>query len=180
MPNHPLHDRFRVRYWLRFLLFFAAFFVPAFLGLQAAGSGRWATAWVIMAVTFFGFVLPAILCRHCPHHARKGRFIVCPSAVGPPKLLRYSSKPVSRPEKALFIAGFAGILAFPLPFILASGRYLWAALALIGAGLFFYSEQRFSCSRCLNFSCVLNRVPADVRTAWEQGHEAENPRQSSE
>ncbi len=166
MADFTLHERFRFRDCLRFLLFFAAFFVPAFLGMKRAGFGGTARLWVVLAALFFGFGLPAILCRHCPHYARKGLFIICPSAIGPPKLRGYCPQPVSRGEKALFAAGFGAVLVFPFPFLIAGQAFLWAAAALLGAGVFVLSELKFSCSKCLNFSCLLNRVPAEIKAAY--------------
>jgi hypothetical protein len=167
MTDFALHERFRIRDWFRFLLFFMAFFVPAFLGMRTAGFAGAANLWIILAALFFGLGLPAILCRHCPHYARKGRFIICPSAVGPPKLRSYCDRPVSRREKVLFAAGFAAVLVFPFPFLIAGKAFLWAAGALLGAGVFILSELKFSCSKCLNFSCLLNRVPAEIKAAYE-------------
>jgi len=166
-----LHDRFRVRDWLRFLLFFMAFFVPAFVGMKAAGSAGPAIGWVVGAGLFFGFGLPAILCRHCPHYARKGLLLVCPSAVGPPKLRRACpERPVGKTEKILFAAGFGAVLLFPFTVLIAGGEVLWAGLALLGAAIFIFSELKFSCSKCVNFSCLLNRVPAEVKAAYKYDH----------
>lgn len=167
MADLALHERFRIRDWLRFLLFFGVFFVPAFLGMRTGGHAGTAIIWVVLAALFFGLCLPAILCRHCPHYARKGLFIVCPSAVGPPKVRRYCPETVSSGEKALFAVGFGAVLAFPFPFLIAGKAYLWAAAALLGAGVFILSELKFSCSKCLNFSCLLNRVPVDIKAAYE-------------
>jgi len=163
MARCRFQDQFRVTTWARFLFFFSLFFVPAFLGLGMAGQTDLRTAWVFLLAAFFGLGLPAILCRHCPHYVRRGRFIVCPTTVGPPKLLRPSSRPVSRPEKAAFGIGFALLLGFPIIVLATRGRFLFAALSLAGAGLFFLGEQTFNCSRCLNFSCLLNRVPREIR-----------------
>lgn len=163
-----LHDRFRVRDWFRFLLFFMAFFVPAFDGMKAAGRAGLATGWVVGAALFFGFGLPAILCRHCPHYARKGPVIVCPSAVGPPKLWRACpERPVGKTEKILFAAGFGAVLLFPFPVLIMGGEALWAGLALVGAIIFIFSELKFSCSKCVNFTCLLNRVAAEVKAGYE-------------
>jgi hypothetical protein len=166
MARCRLQDRFRVTTWARFLFFFSLFFVPAFLGLGDAGQVPLRTAWVFFLAAFFGLGLPAILCRHCPHYARRGWFIVCPTTVGPPKLFRPSPRPVSPPEKAAFGIGFALVLAFPVVILAVKGRLGLAAVTLAGAGLFFLGEQIFNCSRCLNFSCLLNRVPREIRDEW--------------
>jgi hypothetical protein len=166
-----LHDRFRVRDVLRFLLFFMAFFVPSFVGMKSAGRAGIAAGWVIGAAVFFGFGLPAILCCHCPHYTRKGLLIVCPSTVGPPKLRRACpERPVSKAEQALFAAGFGAVLLFPFPVLILGGQVLWAGLAFMGAIVFIVSELAFSCSKCVNFSCLLNRVPEEVKAAYKNGH----------
>ena len=166
MDGPRLNTRFRVHLWLRFLVFFALFLVPAVIGLGEAGQGGLRTIWIISSAAFFGLVLPAVLCRHCPHYARPGWVIVCPSTVGPPKLLKATSRPVSGPEKIVFGAGFGLIIGFPVGVLAVGGELFWAALALLGGGLFFVLERRFSCSRCLNFSCVMNQVPEGVKQSY--------------
>lgn len=167
MSNYRMSDRFRFITWISFLFLFSIFFLPAFFGLAASGEYRLRTFWVIFSAAFFGLALPAILCRHCPHYADRGRFIVCPSTVGPPKLLRSTSAPVSGLEKVIFAAGFALILGFPVLVMILRGRYLFALLTSLGAVAFLFFEMRFSCSRCLNFSCLLNRVPAEAKAEWQ-------------
>ncbi len=170
MTAYQLHDRFRLVLWLRFLLFFLAFFVPAFWGMKVSGVSALTCAWLVLSALFFGFWLPAILCRHCPHYARPGRFIVCPSVVGALKLRRYCPEPVSAFEKVQFAVGFVFVLGFPFPVLLFHRQFLFAGLALLGALVFVGGEQRFSCSRCLNFSCLLNRVPEDTRAACRESN----------
>jgi len=161
-----LQTSFRVTTWARFLFFFSLFFAPAFVGLGKVGLTPIRTAWIFFLGAFFGLVLPAVLCRHCPHYARRGRFIVCPTTVGPPKLLPPSGRTIRPTEKAVFAAGFALVLGFPVVVLALRGSLAPAALTLAGAGLFILGEQAFSCSRCLNFSCLLNRVPRDVQDRW--------------
>ncbi len=170
MSEYRLNDRFRAGLWARFLFFFSLFFLPAFIGLGKAGQAGLRTIWIVSAAAFFALALPAVLCRHCPHYARRGRIIACPSTVGPPKILKASPKPVSGPEKAVFGAGFGLVLGFPVGALAGGGEFLWAALALVGAGLFFFLERRFSCSRCLNFSCVMNGVPDAAKEGYRSAH----------
>jgi hypothetical protein len=158
-----LHDRFRVRDWLRFLGSFLVFFVPAFLGMKAGGFWNLATAWVVGSGLIFGFLFPAVLCRHCPHYARKGRIIICPSTVGPLKIRRYDPGPASAKEKILLAVGLILILGFPFPFLVLGRQWLFLVLSFGGLFFFIFSEQKFSCSKCLNFSCPLNRVPEALR-----------------
>jgi hypothetical protein len=59
------------------------------------------------------------------------------------------------------------------------GETLWALIALGGLILFFWALRRYTCSRCVNFSCPLNNVPQEIidaylarnrvmREAWEE------------
>ena len=180
MQKHTLHDRFRVRWVLRFLLSFSFFLVPAYIGLGRAGLTSWRTAWILGAAAFFGLVLPAILCCHCPHYAKPGLFIACPSIVGTPRIRRYTARPISPAEKVLFAAGFILVLGFPVAVLLWAKSWVFALLTFTGAAIFFVTDQKCSCSRCLNFSCLLNRVPAEVRKEWEEAHPAGEPRTSDE
>jgi len=158
-----LHDCFRFRDWLRFLASFLVFFVPAFWGLKAGGFGNFAAAWVVGSGLIFGFWFPAVLCRHCPHYARKGIMIICPSTIGPIKIRRYDPGPVSAIEKIQMAVGLILILGFPFPFLAIGRQWLFLVLSLGGLFFFIFSEQKFSCSKCLNFSCPLNRVPGEFR-----------------
>src|SRR4030043_182626 len=116
MQKHTLHDRFRVRWVLRFLLSFSFFLVPAYIGLGRAGLTSWRTAWILGAA-----------------------------------------------------AGFILVLGFPVAVLMWVKSWVFALLTLTGAAIFFVTDQKCSCARCLNFSCLLNRVPADIRKAWEAG-----------
>jgi len=157
------HDRFRVRDWLRFLGSFLVFFVPAFWGMKTGGFAGVSVAWVVGSGLIFGFWFPAILCRHCPHYARKGMILICPSTVGPLKIRPYVPGPVSAIEKIQMAVGLVLVLGFPFPFLVIGRQWLFLLLALGGLCVFFISEQLFSCSKCLNFSCPLNRVPEEFR-----------------
>ena len=71
-----------------------------------------------------------------------------------------------------------GVQTCALP-ILIGEQYLWAGLTALGTIVFFVILGRNTCLKCVNFSCLFNRVPKEVvdeylkknevmRKAWEE------------
>ena len=137
-----------------------------------------------------------ILCSHCPYWAEDSKTLHCWALTGSPKLWRYRPGPMNRLEKAILILFFSFLVLFPV-LVEAYGIWfmsvdyagfgLYALLGMIGvtvatflAGFqFFYILLYYFCSRCVNFSCPLNRVPKSIvdeylkrnpvmKQAWER------------
>ena len=123
-----------------------------------------------------------MLCRHCPYWAGESGVLHCPANYGVIKIWRYEPGPMNTAEKIQFIVGALLLIACPFPFLLLGGEYL---LAGVGAGAVVAGVvilRRNVCSRCINFSCPMNRVPGQLvdvylrrnpqmRATWEaKGH----------
>ena len=128
---------------------------------------------------FFEFWEIRILCSHCPYYAEKGRALHCIANWGSLKVWRYHPEPMSRAEKIQLFIGFIILGGYPFPFLVLGGRYILAALAAWGLLIFFWTLRKYTCSKCVNFSCPINRVPKNVvdeflkrnptmRKAWEE------------
>jgi hypothetical protein len=84
-----------------------------------------------------------------------------------------------RAEKTQIIIIFIILVGYPFPFLILGGQFIFAGLAAWGILMFFWTLQKYTCSRCVNFSCPLNRVPKAVvdkyleknpvmKEAWER------------
>ena len=69
-------------------------------------------------------------------------------------------------EKVQLWIGFAVLGGYPFPFMLLGRQVLWAIAALWGLGMFFWTLRKYTCPRCVNFSCPLNTVPKDIVDAY--------------
>jgi hypothetical protein len=174
-----LRCRFRARDLLHFLAMFGGFALPAIIGVIRGGYGWYLLGWFGFALVFFELWEIRILCSHCPYYAEQGHTLHCIANYGSLKVWTYRPGPMSRSEKVQLWIGFAILTGYPFPFLLLGGQFIFALLALWGAGLFFWTLRRYVCSECVNFSCPLNRVPKEMvdeylrrnptmRAAWEE------------
>ena len=137
-------------------------------------------AWMfVFWIFFFGFWEIKILCSHCPYYAKEGGFLECNANAMCPKIWKYNPVPINRWEKFQLVIGFTILFGYPIYFSIIGEQYLWAGLATLGTIVFFVILGRYTCSKCVNFSCILNRVPKELvdeylkknevmRKAWEK------------
>ncbi|MBU7030586.1 MAG: hypothetical protein HXS48_26875 [Theionarchaea archaeon] len=103
----------------------------------------------------------------------------CIANYGSLKLWKFNPKPISTAEKIQLIIGFIILGGYPFPFLIVGNQFILGTIALWGLILFFWTLQKYTCSACVNFSCVLNRVPKAVvdeylrrnpvmKKAWEE------------
>lgn len=152
-----------------FLIFFLIVFpfgFTAIAGTLAAGYGWYLLLWLAYSLFFF-FVWEAyVLCRHCPFWAEPGKVLRCHANYGVLKIWKYEPGPMSRAEKAQFVAGAGIWMAFPFPFLLMGAEYVWALAAAVSAAGGVLVLAKSVCTRCVNFSCPLNGVPAPLVEAY--------------
>ena len=174
-----LKCRFRIGDLLHFLVTFLGFAIPAFAGMIVGGYGWFILGEVGFMVVFFSLWEIRILCAHCPYYAERGQTLHCIANYGSPKIWRYHPEPMSTAEKVQLLVGFTILAGYPFPFLILGHQWLLAAIALWGCLVFFWTLQKDTCSRCVNFSCPLNRVPKTtvdaylrrnpvMRRAWEE------------
>ena len=132
---------------------------------------------IITALTFI-IIEPRLLCSHCPHYARSGKFLKCWALRGIPKLWRYNPKPINKIEKTIMLIlgsfidlfPFVGVIyGFILFFLNPLEQLLFGISLILTTILFTFMVYYFSkkllgdaCKRCPNFSCAMNKVPKDV------------------
>jgi hypothetical protein len=157
-----LKCRFKWRHLAFFYLLFAAFFIPAMIGVFRAGYQWYLLGWAFVGVVFFGFWEIRILCSHCPYYAEPGPFLRCIGNYGLPKVWKYNPNPISTSEKIQLVIGLILVFGYPFPFTILGGQYLWTLATAGGTVVFFAGLLVFICPRCVNFSCLFNRVPDEV------------------
>jgi len=181
--NCTIAGRLKCRYnsgdLLHFIGLFLFFLFPALIGMILSGCGWYLLGWVGLAIIFFGFWEIRILCSHCPYYAEKGVTLHCIANYGCPKFWKYHPEPISNSEKIQLVIGFTLICGYPFPFLILGEQFSLFLLTAWGLIMFFWILQKYTCSKCVNFSCLLNRVSKEVvdeylkrnpvmRKAWEE------------
>lgn len=151
---------------LAFALLSFTGFLPAGIGMYAAGYGWWLLGWIGFAVFFFNVLETKILCSHCPYYAREGKTLVCLANHGCIKLWKYNPAPMNLFEKTLFLVSAGLLITMPLPFLILGEQWRMLLLTLLGMAAFGFNMQRNICTSCVNFSCPVNRVPKRVVDAY--------------
>ncbi|MFX1443259.1 MAG: hypothetical protein ACFFHV_07600 [Promethearchaeota archaeon] len=161
-----LKCKFNIKHLLSFLATFLIFAVPSIIGVIISGYGWFLLGWFGFWLFFFNFWETRILCRHCPFYAEEGNILHCNANYGCYKLWKYSPKPMNKVEKVQLVIGFTILSGYPLIFIILAKQYLFLIISLAGLMIFFGILLIKTCSKCINFSCPLNRVPKQVIDAY--------------
>jgi len=162
--------RLMCRYTNRDLLnFFTIVFpyaVAMIVGAILGGYGRYLFLWLAYSLFFFFVWEARVLCRHCPYWAAPGRILECHANSGVFKIWKFDPAPMSISEKKQFILGALLWLIFPFPLIILGGQYWLAFIGFCSATCGVLLLQYNVCSSCVNFSCPLNNVPAELVDAY--------------
>lgn len=181
-----LKCRFKNTHFLSFIGSFLIFAIPAVMGLIISGFGWFLLGWLAYALFFFNFWETRILCRHCPYYAEESKTLHCIANYGCYKLWKYDPHPMSTSEKFQLLLGFIILGGYPFIFFIIAQEYIFFIITLGGLLVFFSLLLIKTCSKCVNFSCPLNRVPKRVvneylkrnttmKQAWEEdGYILEN------
>ena len=150
--------------------------------------------YIILLFLLFGYEIK-FLCSHCPYYEGEGKTLKCLANNGAPKIYGYNPAPMNKWEKFMmrFLVTFFYAIA-PLAvsvtalWLVITGGYGTVALVAV-SGLvimlfctcveLFRILKTFYCSRCVNFSCPLNKVEKRIvdeylmkndvmREAWER------------
>jgi MFS family permease len=181
------------------LVIFSSILIGAF-GIILVGliTGNWwiFIFYIIFVLLFFFIIENRITCSHCPYYAGKNIRLDCPGNNIFPKIWKFHPEPMNRYEKFGSAFGFVLIGGVPL-FSLLFGIWFFLSnnpnaswiviislagilVAIILSFAIFYSLFLLSfCRRCINFSCMFNKVPKEyvneylkrnpiIKKAWEK------------
>jgi len=164
--NESLKCKFEKKHLRSFILSFLIFAIPSVFGMILSGYGWFLLGWIGFMLFFFNVWESRILCRHCPFYSEKEKILHCIANYGAYKLWNYDPKPMTSSEKAQLIIGFLILAGYPLFFIFIGNQYLFLLISIAGLGIFFGILLFRTCSKCVNFSCPLNRVPKTIVNAY--------------
>lgn len=123
--------------------------------------------WVILILSYFGFVEIRVMCSHCPHYAEPGiKTLKCWANYGSLKIWKYRPGPMSLNEKILFFLGIIIIFAYPIPFFILIKNYIFLGLYIILIVFAKWALNKYFCSYCINFACPLNNVTDEIKTKF--------------
>ena len=145
---------------------FFMFAFPALIGMVKAGYTWYILGWIGFWLIFFEIWEIRILCSHCPYYAEEGRILHCIANYGSLKLWKFNPAPINKLEKIQLVAGFIILGGYPFPFLILGRQVILAGIALWALIMFFWTLRKYTCSRCVNFSCILNSVPQEVITMY--------------
>lgn len=151
---------------LHFFMIFLPLLVSAVGGMIVTGNGMYLWGWLFYAIFFFFIWEANVLCSHCPYWSEPSRILHCHANYGVFKLVRYKPQPMSRSEKIQFLAGALILVLYPIVFLLIARQFLLAGIATTSAVSFGYLLYRNICIKCVNFSCPLNHVPEQYKSAY--------------
>jgi len=123
--------------------------------------------WIGYAFFFLNVWESHILCNHCPYYANDSqRSLHCPIDKGKLKTGKYDPGPASKSEKIQFFIGVVIFVGFPIPFLLLFNIYLSLIIYIIAIVSWFTILQLKICPDCVNFACLLNRAPKEIRSEF--------------
>lgn len=168
-----LHEKLFCRPKSKYMLYFG---LPALFAMGPAGMGLLFSnfdlilrilifgGWAGYLIFFFFVWESRMVCNHCPYFANdEQRTLHCPIDKGKLKTSKYNPGPSSVSEKIQFLIGFFIIIAYPSIFMVLAGQILLLTLTIVGTIVWIIIIQLKVCTDCVNFACVLNRVPKSVR-----------------
>lgn len=146
---------------------FIAYMIPTIIGLiflPLPANIVGISVWIGYLVFFFLWWEPRILCSHCPFYAEPNtQTLHCSINYGFRKTTTYNPEPATNWEQAQFIIGVILIFGIPSIFLIFDNQWI---ILLIGLGAIVWWVivlQKYICTDCINFSCVLNKVPEDLK-----------------
>lgn len=123
--------------------------------------------WVVLILSYFGFVEIRVMCSHCPHYAESEiKTLKCWANYGSPKLWKYRPGPMSLNEKIIFYLGFTIILIYPITFFILENSYIFLGLYFVFIVLSKLALNKYYCTHCINFSCPFNNVNEEIRNKF--------------
>ncbi|MFW9806588.1 MAG: hypothetical protein ACFFFK_07665 [Candidatus Thorarchaeota archaeon] len=137
----------------------------------------------IILILNFTIIETRYLCRHCPFYEKEGGSLECITLKGLPRLWKFDPSPMKTSDKIgmTLVGGFIDV--FP---ILWAGYSVWVLysinaellsiismigltiVSIIAAGYLEEFIGKNYCKRCVNLSCMMNKVPKELKDEFLQ------------
>ena len=162
-----LHCHLDKRYFVIFGIPFFIGFIPACVGLillEFPLNLISTLTWIGYIIFFFLIWEPFILCAHCPFYAEgETKILHCSINYGFIKVAKFKLGPASLWKKIQFLIGANMMFIIPVIFLALGRKWIFLGLCVFGVILWYIVIQLKVCTDCINFSCILNRVPKEIR-----------------
>jgi len=162
-----LHCHLDKKYSIIFGIPFFLAFIPTFVGLILLGYPLNLIStliWIGYIIFFFLIWEPPILCAHCPYYAEgETKILHCSINYGFFKTTKFKPEPANLWEKIQFLISANLIFIIPIVFLAIGQKWIFLGVCVAGVILWYIIIQLKICTDCINFSCILNRVPKEIR-----------------
>ena len=178
--NRKIDCKFNIKHSIRSMTIIFSFIITSTIGLYYI-SLLIQNLWILIIFLIYIFLLfiiiePFVTCSHCPFYAEKRFRFNCTGNILTPKIWKYNTKPINKYEQAITLVAFIIFYAYPIlseiyglwhlyengysitsqTFLILSFIFL---LNMIICVIFIYLFLLVYCPKCINFSCIFNRVP---------------------
>jgi hypothetical protein len=142
--------------------------IPFLIGSIAIArdSFKWVAVYIGIALFFFLVIELRFACTHCSYYIRSKSCVKCIILPGVPKIFKARPVPHSPFEKAMTVLGALPMFLFPVYWIIRDPLMLGAYI--VAWILFFLTARRYECVRCINFECLMNRVPSGAKEKFKK------------
>jgi hypothetical protein len=135
----------------------------------------------VIIVLNFTVIETYYLCRHCPFYEKEGETLECITLKGLPKIWKFDLKPMGRTEKISMslVGGFIDVIpiliaAYATWVLFSTGAELILTVTMLGltlvsliaAGYLEKFLRENYCMKCVNLSCMMNKVPEDLKEEY--------------
>lgn len=153
------------------------------IGVAALLTGLWWTFILFAAVIVLNFAVIETwyLCRHCPFYEREGKTLECITLKGLPRIWKFDPRPMRKSQKIgmtliggfidlfpILIAGYASWVLFSTgaELVLTLTMIGLTLVSLIAAGYLEKFLRENFCMKCVNLSCMMNKVPEGLKAEY--------------
>ncbi|MFX1275862.1 MAG: hypothetical protein ACFFBP_05245 [Promethearchaeota archaeon] len=171
--NEKLFCRPKLKYMIYFTTPFFIGIIPVALGMLISANIEllWKiiffTGWIGYSIFFFFIWESRMVCNHCPYYANdEQKTLHCPIDRGKLKTGKYNPGPLSKSEKIQFIIGVSILVGYPFPFLIIFNLFIPLIIYIAAIASWLIILQFKICTDCVNFACVLNRVPKSIRSEF--------------
>lgn len=150
------------------------------VGVASLFTGLWWAFLLFSAVMVLNFTVIEswYLCRHCPFYEKEGETLECITLKGMPRIWQFDPTPMRRSEKIgmTLVGGFIDIFpiliaAFASWILFSSGAEFLLTITIVGltlvsliaAGYLERFLRENYCLKCVNLSCMMNKVPDELK-----------------
>lgn len=170
---------------VRYLAYFSPYMILSSISLILlriwTGRSSFIIAYSVFLPIFFILIRPLLQCSHCLYYREK-KFIE-----PIPKIWRFNFRSMNNFEKIIYLIGLSFFQIFPLSaqtvgLIFLSNNFdtatkwkliVFAIIVFLTFALnlsFIINLSTKLCTRCIHFSCPMNKVPEDIKNKFHQSN----------